>query len=131
MLSAQNITTLFTRSPTECYRLSGDLQRLLSYIPNTIQKKIMFGRRIMIVGVMIFAIADPKFLDAHGCRMLFDEHTYKSYLSFHFGSRVFLHTFVEWHCPDPSTIILAKGSGSLNRLLLAKFFAHSTAMIMI
>lgn len=28
------------------------------------------------------------------------------------GSNVFFTVSVEWHCPDPSTTILAKGSGS-------------------
>lgn len=27
------------------------------------------------------------------------------------GSSVFLQTSVEWHCPDPSTVIFANGSG--------------------
>lgn len=33
---------------------------------------------------------------------------------------------VEWHCPEPSTTILAKGSGSLKKSFFARFLAHNT-----
>ena len=48
-----------------------------------------------------------------GARLL--RTAYKSKCWFHLGSRVDLMMSVEWHCPLPSTTILAKGSGNSGR----------------
>jgi len=53
--------------------------------------------------------------------------THKSKCWFHFGSREDLQVSVLWHWPEPSTLTLAKGSGSRNRSFLARFLAQSTA----
>lgn len=45
-------------------------------------------------------------------KWLIEYSTHRSQCWFHFGSSVFFTVSVEWHCPDPSTTILAKGSGS-------------------
>ena len=42
---------------------------------------------------------------------------------------MFLQTLVEWHCPEPSTMILAKGSGNLKRLLLERLLAQRTKTV--
>lgn len=52
--------------------------------------------------------------------------TYKSKCWFHFGSREDLQVSVLWHCPEPSTLTLANGSGRRNRSFLARFLAQST-----
>ena len=55
-----------------------------------------------------------------------DYTTYRSKCWFHLGSRDDLQVSVLWHWPEPSTLTLAKGSGSRNRSFLARFLAQST-----
>lgn len=52
--------------------------------------------------------------------------SYRSKCWFHLGSSEDLQVSVLWHCPEPSTLTLAKGSGSLNRSFLARFLAQRT-----
>lgn len=54
---------------------------------------------------------------------------YRSKCWFHLGSSEDLQVSVLWHCPEPSTLTLAKGSGSLNRSFLARFLAQRTVKI--